>query len=74
MNQQGNYKKHTGWFNKNQQPICKIYYTATVTVTPYGNDTSNDNEYAGQTTRTKIMITMIMDVFARRSLLFYYFD
>ena len=54
--------------------VIQLDYIATVTVTQYDNDTSNDNGHAGYNTRTKIMIIMIMGVFARRSLLFYYCD
>ena len=50
--------------------VIQLDYTATLQVTEYDNDTSNDNGYAGYTTRTKIMIIMIMGVFARSLLLF----
>lgn len=55
--------------------VIQLDYIATVTVTQYDNDTSNDNGYAGYNTRTKIMIIMmIICVFARMGLLFYYCD
>ena len=53
--------------------VIQLDYTATLKVTQYDNDTSNDNGYAGYTTRSKIMIIMIMGVFAM-SLLFFYCD